>query len=94
MADESAPTGRAELLLFWRRSSSAVELCRGIVDGSATSIPVMHVSEALAILIYRLVIDGKTRAKELSTCSWGEIYAVAFPRPTRHQRLHGGQEAQ
>jgi len=63
MADKSAPTGRAELLLFWRRSPSAVELCRGIIDGSATSIPVMHVSEALAILVYRLVIDGKTRAK-------------------------------
>ena len=76
MADESAPTGRAELLLFWRRSPSAVELCRGIVDGSATSVPVMHLSEALAIPVYRLVIDGKTRANELSKCSWGNVYAI------------------
>jgi len=36
----------------------------------------MHVSEALAILVYRLVIDSKTRAKELSTCSWGDVYAI------------------
>ena len=76
MADESAPTGRIELLPFLLRSSSAVELCRDIVNGSATSIPVMHVSEALAILVYRLVIDVKTRAKELSTCSWADVYAI------------------
>jgi len=38
----------------------------------------MHVSEALAILVYGLVIDSKTRAKELSTCSWswGYVYAI------------------
>jgi hypothetical protein len=76
VADGSAPTGRAELLPFLRRSLSAVELCRGIVDGSATSIPVMHVSEALAILVYRLVIDDRTRAEELSTYVWGDVYAI------------------
>ena len=96
VADESAPTSRIELLPFLLRSSSAVELCRGIVDGSATSIPVMHVSEALAILVYRLVFDRATRAKELSVRVRVLVARrlhhprVAFPRPARHQRLRGG----
>ena len=94
MADESSPTGRIELLPFLLCSSSAVELCRGIADGSATSIPVMHVSEALAILVYRLVFDRGTRAKELSVrvlvARRLHHPRVAVPRPARHQRLRGG----
>jgi len=94
VADESSPTGRIELLPFLLCSSSAVELCRGIADGSATSIPVMHVSEALAILVYRLVFDRGTRAKELSVrvlvARRLHHPRVAFPRPARHQRLRGG----
>jgi len=94
VADESAPTGHIELLPFLLRSSSTVELCQGIVDGSATSIPMMHVSEALATLVYRLVFDRATRAKELSVrvlvAQRLHHPRVAFPRPARHQRLRGG----
>jgi len=77
--DGSAPTGRAELLPFLLHSSSAVEPCRGIVYGSAASIPLMRVSEALAILVYRLVFDRATRAKELSARARGAT-STPFPR--------------
>jgi len=94
VADESAPTGRIELLPFLLRSSSAVELCRGIIDGSATPMPLMHVSEALAIIVYRLVFDRATQAKELSVrvlvARRLHHPRVAFPRPAHHQRLRGG----
>ena len=84
MADESAPTGRIELLPFLLRSSSAVELCRGIVDGSAKSIPLMRVSKAAdareqgarhPCLTFRLR-QCDTSQGALCACSWRDVYTI------------------
>ena len=44
---------------FTRSNPAAVELCQSILSGTASELPEIHLSESVAIQIYRMVIEDK-----------------------------------
>ena len=62
--------------LLWKRgvevppllpaNPAAVLLCQSILDGTAVELPSIVVSEAVAVLIFRLVVKSKSSAVGLS----------------------------
>ena len=76
VADESAPTGRIELLPFLLRSSSAVELCRGIVYRSAASIVDARERGARHPRLSSRLRPCDASQGALCTCSWCDVYTI------------------
>jgi hypothetical protein len=90
--DGSARPWRAALKQFLHRDPSAIALCFGILDGSAPSFPAVFVSEALAIPVYRLVLDKKPQAPEFLSCTWSDVYSI-LASLSLGQRVNGDSAA-
>ena len=68
--------------LLWKRgvevppllpaNPAAVLLCQSILDGTAVELPSIVVSEAVAVLIFRLVV----KSKSLSQCDSSAVYVI------------------
>lgn len=49
-----------------------VRLCESVLDGTASDIPAMHVTDAVAVMVYRLVMTSRA----LSTIGIADFYVV------------------
>ena len=63
---------------FVATNGPAVQLCEAIMAGTATGLPELVVSEALAVQIYRLVMNPVTLAgaAPLQGIGWGGVYRI------------------
>jgi hypothetical protein len=54
----------------------AVALCARILSGTNEEWPLILVSEAVAIQVYRLVLDAKLRAVAFKSATWADLYTI------------------
>eukprot|EP00966_Prymnesium_polylepis_P228468 5287695-Prymnesium_polylepis.1 len=65
-----------ELPPLARDNPAAVALVQSILEGTIVEWPAIVVSEAVAELIYRLMLDKDRRAALFAQSSWAQVYAV------------------
>eukprot|EP00966_Prymnesium_polylepis_P096782 2242203-Prymnesium_polylepis.1 len=68
---------------------AAVELCQSILDGTAVELPPIAVSEAVAVQVYRLVVQDDA----LSSHSRGDIYVILSSLHHGHIAAHDPEPA-
>lgn len=61
---------------FRRSNAAAAPLCQRILDFTGVNFPAIEISESVAILLYRLVLDMKERASEFAACTWNGAYKL------------------
>ena len=73
-----------ELPIFVRSNSAAVQLCQSILDGTIVEFPSCAISEAVAIMVYRLVV-GQEAAEALKPSGLNGVYIILAS--LYHQRV-------
>eukprot|EP00966_Prymnesium_polylepis_P174650 4041992-Prymnesium_polylepis.1 len=66
----------AEVPRLVRENADAVALVESILSGSIVAWPAIEVTEAVAVQIYRLILDQQRRAAQFAQRSWADVYVV------------------
>jgi hypothetical protein len=85
----------AEAPLLVRENAAAVALIASILNGTIVEWPPIEISEAVAVLIYRLMLDKEWRAAQFAQSTWADVYVVlaSLARRERVRRGRSGQSA-
>eukprot|EP00966_Prymnesium_polylepis_P175666 4065820-Prymnesium_polylepis.1 len=59
-----------------RENAAAVALVASILSGTIVEWPPIGISEAVAVLIYRLLLDKQRRAAQFAASTWADVYVV------------------
>ena len=70
---------------FVASNASVISLLKDLVDGAVESVPIVHVSEAVAVQIYRLIYDKNARPPAFKGLAERGLYIIlaSLARGTR-----------
>ena len=69
-----------------RENAAAVALVAAILYGTVAEWPTIIISEAVAVLIYRLLLDKQRRAEQFAAATWADVHVV-LASLARHERV-------